>query len=690
MYTPRSLRLALCPLLLLAVLWPVAAARSDPTDPSPAPPPGLPRTASPAGSLPLVEAGWLTGSNIGPVLFDREPAGPPATVGSILGTTQAQAAEAFAYVSLPGASTDQATAMAMDSIGNLYLTGFTSSASFPTTEGAYDRECNGGTDVFVAKLDADGNLLYATYLGGTGEDRGMGIAVDSAGNAYVTGYTNSSDFPVAVAAGDPGRTHNGGYDIFVTKLDPAGSNLVFSIYYGKPGDDFGQAIALDSSSRPIVAGYTTSGSAMCSNPNFRGGEEILVFQLDADGTTGPYGRCFGGSGDDRAYAIIAEPSGDEVLITGWTSSDDFPIKSPAQASLNGRTDAFLAKVDGWYSAKFSTYLGGSEDDAGLGMARDSDGNIYITGYTDSANFPTTDPSFDRSHNGGRDAFLAQVNAFGDSVNISGFLGGGSDDEGHDIALASDGSIYVVGNTGSRDFPVTATNVRRFRSWPPDGFLSRISADGKTLMYSSYVPGIAPAGPADGVVAAATPDQAFVCGRGDQGAYVSAIQAQQGPLLLPVMQLEGGLQVQSDPYSPWPPLPGDRIFAYAHFTNGGGGLLHVAKVGVRCLRNGTESCDMWAPDSYTVSSSEIEMADFGEMTVLAGSYSMRVTYSLDGTTFQEIGNEVSFVVGPTPTPTTGPTATPTTVPTATPTVQPTGTPRPGGDNTIYVPLTLRMQ
>ncbi len=241
-------------------------------------------------------------------------------------------------------------------------------------------------------LIIDPALSYSTYLGGSGSDRGNDIAVDSAGNAYVTGDTNSTNFPKAnpIQAAFGG----GGSDAFVTKLNATASALVYSTYLGGSGDDRGHGIALDSSG--------------------------------------------------RAY------------LTGITSSPDFPTASPIQAAFGGgSSDAFVTKLNATGSALvFSTYLGGSGTDQGNGIAVGSSGEAYVTGITFSSNFPTTPGSFQTAFGGVADAFVTKLNAAGSALVYSTYLGGSDTDQGNSVAVDSSDNTYVTGKTNSTNFPTT--------------------------------------------------------------------------------------------------------------------------------------------------------------------------------------------------------------------------------------------
>ncbi|MGB9073656.1 MAG: SBBP repeat-containing protein [Terriglobales bacterium] len=309
---------------------------------------------------------------------------------------------------LGGSSYEYGYGIAVDSAGSAYVSGFTWSADFPTTPGAFQTNFgSGGGDAFVTKLNSTGSaLVYSTYLGGSGNDDGSGIAVDSAGNAYVTGATGSTDFPTTPGAFQ--TTCNGGNycakygDAFVSKLNPTGSALVYSTYLGGNSYEYGAGIAVDSAG--------------------------------------------------NAY------------VTGGTYSRDFPTMNPLQATFGGgQNDAFVSKLNPTGAALiYSTYLGGKQSDYGDGIAVDSAGNVYVTGVTWSGNFPLADP-FKKNNGGYSSAFVSRFNPAGSALISSTFLGGSREDRGYGIAVDSTGKAYVTGFTLSTNFPVTPgafqTNLR---------------------------------------------------------------------------------------------------------------------------------------------------------------------------------------------------------------------------------------
>jgi RHS repeat-associated protein len=411
---------------------------------------------------------------------------------------------------LGGSGEDHGTSIAVDAAGNAYVTGYTNSTNFPTTPGSLQGTLGGTsiTNAFVTKLNASGTaLVYSTYLGGSGSggsgDYGYSIAVDPSGNAYVTGSTYSTNFPTT--AGALQLSLRGYENAFVTKLNAAGTALVYSTYLGGTSTDFSSGIAVDPSGNAYVTGSTyssnfptTTGALQSSNRGLsHSNSNAFVTKLNASGTALVYSTYLGGSGSavlsgDSATGIAVDASGN-AYVTGSTYSTDFPTANPVQAASTGRADAFVAKLsaDG-ARLVYSTYLGGNGDDFGLGIAVDTAGNAYVTGQTASTNFPTVNPlqmTLGTSPSlGGYNAFVTKLNASGTALVYSTYLGGSGRDSGRGIAVDAAGNAYVTGGTNSTDFP-TAKPVQQASadgSGYGSAFVTKLNASGATLAYSTYL------------------------------------------------------------------------------------------------------------------------------------------------------------------------------------------------------------
>jgi hypothetical protein len=365
-----------------------------------------------------------------------------------------------------GSGTDSGNSIAVNASGDVFVGGGTTSTDFPTTTGAFQPKIGSGAigNAFVFQLSSDGGTLtYNTYLGGTGDDKALGIALDASGSAYVVGKTSSTDFPTQ----SPLQTSGGG---FVTKLNSSGSALTYSTYLGVSGDSV-NAVAVDSSDNAYVTGqtfsssfHTTSGAFQTTCGSCAGGfSNAFVTVINAAGNGYAYSTFLGGSNNDAADGIAVDSSGD-AYVTGYTGSTNFPLKLALQPTYGGgSTDAFVTKLNpGGSALVYSTFLGGNQQDFGASIAIDGGNNAYLTGQTESTNFPPASPT-QSAIGGGFDAFVSEINAAGSQLVFSTYLGGsGDEDDGGDYgSIAVDGvgdSIYVTGNTASTDFPTPVPTV----------------------------------------------------------------------------------------------------------------------------------------------------------------------------------------------------------------------------------------
>ena len=365
--------------------------------------------------------------------------------------------------------------IAVDSAGNAYVTGSTTSSNFPTLN-PLQPHLEGEANAFVAKLNPTGSaLVYSTYLGGSVDDVGMGIAVDNAGNAHVTGGTESTNFPTK----NPLQpTYGGGYNnAFVAKINPSGSALVYSTYLGGSVDEAGFGIAVDSSGDTYVTGLAGSPDFPTKNPlqpALGGGYDAFVAKINPSGSALRYSTYLGGSGTDVGYGIAVDSSANAYVV-GATASTNFPTRNPLQPVYGGGGDAFVAKINPSGSALvYSTYLGGSANDLGLGIAVDNSGNANVTGYTNSTNFPTTAGAFQTSPAGpeATNAFLTALAPSGSALGYSTYLGGSASDFGYGIALDTLGNAYLTGWAFSSNFPTTAAAFQTTFGGASDVFVAK--------------------------------------------------------------------------------------------------------------------------------------------------------------------------------------------------------------------------
>jgi hypothetical protein len=406
---------------------------------------------------------YITGSTHSPTF--------PVTDGSTYGggngnafVTKLDANGARVYSTyLGGSHGDGGRGVAVDGAGNVYVAGFTDSADFPVTDGS---AFGGPEDAFVAKLDGNGARVYSGYLGGKGQDFAAAIAVDGAGVAYITGFAQSSDFPVT-----DGSTYGGGSgDAFVAKFDASGVRI-FSTYLGGRASDSGIGIAVDAGGNAYITGSTYSGDFPSTDGSTYDGSsyDAIVVKLDANGAR-VYSTYLGGSRGDSGDGIAVDGAGN-VYVTGYTASADFPVTDGS--AFGGREDAFVAKLDGNGARVYSAYLGGRGNDRSNGIAVDASGNAYVTGSTDSADFPVTNGT---TYDGGLAYYAAFVTKLdGNGVRMySTYLGGNTTAVGDGIAVDAGGNAYVTGNTTSTNFPVTDHSIL---GGSADAFVTKLDTSG---------------------------------------------------------------------------------------------------------------------------------------------------------------------------------------------------------------------
>jgi hypothetical protein len=386
-----------------------------------------------------------------------------------------------------GSENDYGYGIAVDAFGSAYVTGYTSSGqgSFPVKVGP-DLTFNGNYDAFVAKVNPQGTGLdYCGYIGGSGPDFGKGIAVDGTGNAYITGYTNSTeaDFPVTVG---PFLTSGGNYDAFVAKVSPSGAALVYCGYIGGPGEDVANAIAVDGLNCAYITGFTFSGEAsfpVTTGPimTHKGLSDAFVAKINNDGQSLAYCGYLGGKGSDVGTGIAVDLGGN-AYVCGYTNSTEssFPVAvGPKLTYAGGSYDGFVVKLEASAGQiAYSGFIGGALYDVATAIAVDGRGYAFLTGYTSSKedSFPVkVGPGL--AHAASYDAYVAKVDISGKKLMFCGYLGGADADLGLGVAVDKDGSgnVYITGNTYSKEntFPVlvgpdlTANGSR-------DGFVAKFS------------------------------------------------------------------------------------------------------------------------------------------------------------------------------------------------------------------------
>jgi hypothetical protein len=356
-------------------------------------------------------------------------------------------------------------------------------------------------------LIIDPVLSYTYYLGGNKLEYASGIAVDSNGNTYVAGYTFSANFPtVNPLQPDRGAEFDNDPDVFVAKLNPGGSELIYATYLGGSSGQLATGIAIDPSGSAYVCGISSTNFPVVNalQPMPGDGIDAFVAKLNPAGSALVYSTFLGGSGVDLCAGIAVDGVG-HAYITGTTASPDFPVANALQPRLqegactNGPcTDAFVAKINPAGSALiYATYLGGTSTELGSGIAVDAGGNAFMTGTTGSTNFPNRN-AFQATKRGITDVFVTKVNPTGSALVYSTYLGGSLVQIGSGIAVDSAGSAYITGLTLSDDFPTINALQPAFgggdcntgtQTGPcPDAFVTKLNPSGSALVYSTYLGG----------------------------------------------------------------------------------------------------------------------------------------------------------------------------------------------------------
>jgi hypothetical protein len=407
---------------------------------------------------------------------------------------------------LGGSSGETGYAIGLDSVGNIYVAGdvFSAQPSFPAS-GGFDTSYNGSGDAFIAKINADGSgVAYCGYIGGTNTDHAYAIAVDAAGNAYVSGYTLTTNgtFPTLIG---PDTTYNGGFwDDYIAKIDTSGA-LAYCGYIGGNGEETGYGIAVDSSGNAYVTGYTNStfGFPQLVGPDltFNFGSDCWIAKVNSSGSL-VYCGYIGGSSNESAgwYDSLAVDSSGNAYVVGFTLSNEatFPETVGPDLTYNGGSslgDGFIAKVNAAGTGLvYCGYIGGSLDDQPNAVAVDSSGNAYVVGGTSSLQtsptpFPVT-VGPDLTHNGGGEGFIAKVNAAGNGLAYCGYIGGSGNDSANGVAVDAVGNAYVTGTTSSNEssFPVTVGPDTSFNGGTNDAYIAKINSAGNGYAYCGYIGG----------------------------------------------------------------------------------------------------------------------------------------------------------------------------------------------------------
>lgn len=388
---------------------------------------------------------------------------------------------------------DWGNALAVDESGNVFVTGYTWSDNFPTTAGSYSEPFNGVKDAYVSKFSNDlSTLLVSTFIGGSSWENGLAITVESTGEVIVSGATGSANFPIAGAAYD--NTYNGGSnDVFVCKFDNDLSTIIASTFIGGGDDDYGYDLTLDQAGNVFVTGRTESTDYPSTggfDATFNGGfEDVFVTKLNNGLSALLASTYIGGSTDEGADAIVTDDAGN-VFISGFTYSDDFPTAGMAYDSThNGSGDIFVAKFNNNLSVlSAATFIGGTNFEESHAIALDSSQNVFIAGYTGSAEYPSTPGVYDEAFNGNHDAIITKLNNELSEILASTFIGGANDDDCYGLVIEGAENVFIAGISFSTDYPMTGNAFDDTHNGERDIFFSRLSFDLSELLESTYLGG----------------------------------------------------------------------------------------------------------------------------------------------------------------------------------------------------------
>ncbi|MHA1927733.1 MAG: SBBP repeat-containing protein [Candidatus Thorarchaeota archaeon] len=383
---------------------------------------------------------------------------------------------------------EDATKVAFDNEGNTLLIGQSQSDDMPTTDGAYQVDRTGGDEPFIAKFTPAGDLVFCTYLGGSQYEHITSIIADADNNIVVGGTTQSTNFPVTLDAYQ--STNAGGFDGFLAKFSTDGSELLYSTYFGTAGTEWIYGIDFDASGNYLFSGWTTGtgqatvGVVQTSNG---GNQDAFVARLSSNGTSLQMFSYFGGTSNDRVTHMTAD-SAYNMVISGVTQSDDLPVTSGAfNETYGGGGDAYVAKIaaDG-SSTIFATYIGGADEDYGIGCDIDSDGNILVSGFTESTDIQILNAVQPTYGEGSYDIFVAKFSGTGTGIFVT-YFGGNKSERAWDVRVDNNDDVLVVGRTFSDDFP-TVNAVQPTRNGNEEACLVKLSSDGQTILLSTYFGG----------------------------------------------------------------------------------------------------------------------------------------------------------------------------------------------------------
>ena len=373
-----------------------------------------------------------------------------------------------------GSSSDEGRGIMIDPQGNIIVVGVTKSFNFPVSPGAQQINYAGNYDAFILKFNSAGQRVWSTFLGGSGEDRCMTVAADNSGNVLISGYTNSSNFPVGPAAFQPYNA--GDYDAFIAKVNSNGQRM-WSTYYGGSYADAADGITIGNSGTLVFTGYTLSTGFPVTPGGFQtfnaGCTDAFFVSFDTAGNR-LWATYYGGTDYDYGYGGVSFDNNNNLFACGWTKSVNFPVTNNAfQLSNAGGYDAYLIKFDSYGNRIWASYYGGSNDDKGEGVISDNSGNIFFTGFTNSINLPIISGALQTTNAGGNDAFIVKFDGSGQRISAT-YYGGTSEDLCHVISTGCQGGIIVGGRTLSTNFPISNNCFQNHNAGLSDGFVSSLN------------------------------------------------------------------------------------------------------------------------------------------------------------------------------------------------------------------------
>ena len=429
---------------------------------------------------------------------------------------------------LGGNGEDKAKGIFTDAEGNIYIVMETNSNDLNTTEGAFQANKSGGKDIYVAKFDANGELVFATFIGGSGTEFEKDFKVDAEGNIYITGLTNSPNFPTTENAFLANLS--GGQDVYLAVLSADGRKLKYSTFLGGSKTDRGWALAIDDDGHAFVQGITQSidfpvtenayqktkdgidwnENTSSDDIDFQNSFDLFISEIDTNSGELVYSTYFGGRGADSTYGSLAVKD-NVVYFAGTTTSIDFPTTPNANRTVRnvGEADSFVAAIDiSNNTLLYSSYIGGSSTDDGEALIISDDGFLYYVGDTWSSDFPTTPNAFQRTYGGvgdglsGGDIFAMKFDTSDWSIVYSTYIGGEADEGGRAIALDENGNLIIGGMSQSSDYPVTDDAFQKVKNGPEykydpqqhadyytvDAVLAVLNPEGSDLVYSTFIGG----------------------------------------------------------------------------------------------------------------------------------------------------------------------------------------------------------